>query len=237
MVKQQTCEEAQLAREAGIITILNTNGHGLAKKVRSAEKRGVPFDLRYYSKKTDRKEPLFNIIGISIDGGSPEVHRAMRSPISDLGLAVEAACWVGQQPDTDLKIASVLGRPNASHRYIDELADLIGDLAPSRLRVYEHSERDDGKNGAGTSLSLEPGKFGELVSRLQTRIGGKVPIFPAPLQSVTGCLLIDPEGWVKKPAMPRSQRLGHIDVETIDDILSKDPKFANMVMDYKRWQK
>ena len=115
-------EYAGILASAGKRTVLNTNGSLLARRVGQGLRLGA-----------------FDVVGLSIDGSTPDVHRAMRGPKADLAEALNAARFVAREPGTRLKIGTVVSGVNSGD--LPYLAKLVGDLQPDVWRLYQYSAR------------------------------------------------------------------------------------------------
>jgi MoaA/NifB/PqqE/SkfB family radical SAM enzyme len=114
---------AMLARR-GKSTVLNTNGQLLRKRLDQG------FRLAD-----------FTMVGVSIEGSTPAVHRAMRGQHADLDEVIEAARLVNKEPGVSLKLATVVSHINRHD--LPSLAETVRDLAPDIWRLYQYSSRGD----------------------------------------------------------------------------------------------
>ena len=90
--------------------MLNTNGAFLARRLDQG------FNLRH-----------FDVVGLSIDGSTPGMHRAMRGPKASLDDVLDAARRVAGEPGIRLKIGTVLSGVNRDD--VAGLARLVRTLA------------------------------------------------------------------------------------------------------------
>ena len=111
---------ARLA-DSGKRTVLNTNGSLLRKRLDQG------LDL------------AFAAVGLSIDGSTEAVHRAMRGTKADLGEVLRAAQIVTDLPGVSLKIGTVVSAVNRDD--LASLAALVGRLKPDIWRLYQYSAR------------------------------------------------------------------------------------------------
>ena len=81
----------------------------------------------------------FAMAGISIDGSTPAMHRAMRGRNADLDEVIEAARLVTKEPGVSLKLATVVSGVNRDD--LPALATTVRDLAPDIWRLYQYSSR------------------------------------------------------------------------------------------------
>ena len=83
----------------------------------------------------------FAMVGISIEGSTPGIHRAMRGEKADLDEVIEAARLVTKEPDVALKLATVVSGVNRDD--LPALAGTVRDLAPDIWRLYQYSSRGE----------------------------------------------------------------------------------------------
>jgi MoaA/NifB/PqqE/SkfB family radical SAM enzyme len=81
----------------------------------------------------------FDVIGISLDGYTAEIHHAMRGAEANFRSTSEAAWWVASQKTVKLKLATVVSSVNVDD--LPRLATLVRDLQPSVWRLYQYSPR------------------------------------------------------------------------------------------------
>ena len=132
--------------QRGKSTVLNTNGQLLRRRLDQG--------FRLAS---------FAMVGISIEGSTPEIHRAMRGKKADLDEVIEAARLVTKEPDVALKLATVVSGVNRDN--LPALARTVRDLAPDIWRLYQYSSR--GELNVGQQRHWLPEEdFRRLVKRL-----------------------------------------------------------------------
>jgi MoaA/NifB/PqqE/SkfB family radical SAM enzyme len=201
---------AELA-QCGKSTVLNTNGELLRKR----------FDqgLRLAN---------FTMVGISIEGSTPEVHRAMRGENADLYKVIEAARLVTKEPGVSLKLATVVSRVNRDD--LPSLAKTVCELAPDIWRLYQYSARGEQNYGQQRHW-LPDEEFRQLV---KTVADLAVPTAPSSEAETEGCLIVDPAGNVLQPVGDRYLRLGNCLEESLDRIWAEIPE-RSTIINNKRW--
>ncbi len=206
-------EYAATLRQRGKSTVLNTNGQLLRKRLDQG--------LRIAD---------FAIVGISVEGSTPEVHRAMRGEKADLDEAIEAARLVTKEPEVSLKLATVVSRVNRDD--LPALARTVRDLAPDIWRLYQYSNRGDQNSGQRRHW-LAREEFQRLVEEAAER-AAPVPAAPSSEAETEGCLIVDPAGNVLQPAGDSYLRHGNLLAESLDDIWAGIPARSAIVSN-KRW--
>src|SRR5689334_14297027 len=88
-------EWAGLLRQAAKSSVLNTNGELLRRRL------DLGFELGN-----------FDLVGISLEGSTPEVHRAMRGDKADFDEVIAAARLVAAEPGVGLKLGTVISGVN-----------------------------------------------------------------------------------------------------------------------------
>jgi MoaA/NifB/PqqE/SkfB family radical SAM enzyme len=201
---------AALARR-GKSTVLNTNGELLRKRLDQG--------LRLAD---------FTMVGISIEGSTPEVHRAMRGQKADLYEVIKAARVVTKEPGVRLKLATVVSRVNRDD--LPSLARTVRDLAPDIWRLYQYSSRGE-QNFGQQRHWLPDDEFRQLVKTVTDLAG---PTAPSSKAETEGCLIVDPAGNVLQPAGDRYLRLGNCLEEPLDRIWAENPARSTIIKN-KRW--
>ncbi|HSO94103.1 MAG TPA: radical SAM protein, partial [Candidatus Dormibacteraeota bacterium] len=102
-------EYAGILRQCGKPTVLNTNGELLRRRL----DQGFRLDN-------------FDMVGISVEGSTPDVHRAMRGAKADLDELIEAARLVAKEPGVRLKLGTVVSAVNRAD--LPALARIVRDL-------------------------------------------------------------------------------------------------------------
>jgi MoaA/NifB/PqqE/SkfB family radical SAM enzyme len=206
-------EYAGLLASAGKRTVLNTNGSLLARRVDQG------FGLA-----------LFDVVGLSIDGSTPDVHRAMRGPTADLGEALNAADLVVRQPGTRLKIGTVVSAVNSGD--LRGLAELIRRLQPDVWRLYQYSSRGWQNTGQQRHYLAEE-EFLRLAEQAADLVA-PVPVAFSTESQTAGCLIVDPAGTVLRPGESDYEECGNCLKERLDDIWARSPA-RSLVTSNKRW--
>jgi MoaA/NifB/PqqE/SkfB family radical SAM enzyme len=201
----------QLA-DLGKQTVLNTNGQFLRKRLQ----QGL--------------ELVFSVVGLSIDGSTDVVHRAMRGARADLGSVLDAARLIAGTPGIGLKLATVVSAVNRDD--LPTLASLIGQLKPDVWRLYQYSARGAQNVGQQRHLLTED-EFRRLAAVAADR-AAPVPTRPSDESLTAGCLIVDPEGNVLQPNAHGYATLGNCLTEPIDDIWARMPSSVTII-ENKRW--
>ena len=204
---------AALARR-GKSTVLNTNGELLRKRLDQG------FRLAG-----------FTMVGISIEGSTPEVHRAMRGRNADFHEVIEAARLVTKEPGVRLKLATVVSRVNRDD--LPSLARTVRDLAPDIWRLYQYSRRGEQNYGQQRHW-LADDEFQRLVKIATDLVAPVVKTAPSSEAETEGCLIVDPAGNVLQPAGDRYLRLGNCLTEPLDRIWAEIPA-RSTIINNKRW--
>jgi MoaA/NifB/PqqE/SkfB family radical SAM enzyme len=197
----------------GKATVLNTNGELLRRRL----DQGFRVDV-------------FSMVGLSIEGSTPEVHRAMRGAKADLDEVIAAAQSVAGQADVGLKLATVVSAVNADD--LPYLAKIVGDLRPQVWRLYEYSARGD-QNFGQRRHRLPAGQFALLVAEAAKR-SAPVPAAPSTEDETEGCLIVDPAGNVLQPVGAKYVHRGNCLEESLDDIWARMPQRSTIVGN-KKW--
>jgi MoaA/NifB/PqqE/SkfB family radical SAM enzyme len=211
VVRDIGCYARRLA-ESGKYTLLNTNGLLLRKRLEQG------LDL------------AFAAVGLSIDGSTESVHRAMRGAKADLGEVLRAAQIVTDRSEVSLKLATVVSAVNRDD--LPFLAMLVGRLKPNAWRLYQYSVRGV-QNYGQQRHTLPEGEFRELAEDAAER-AAPVPTAPSSESLTAGCLIVDPEGNVLQPASAGYITHGNCLDEPIDDIWARIPS-PGSIIENKRW--
>jgi len=172
----------------------------------------------------------FTMVGISIEGSTPEVHRAMRGEKADLDEVIEAARLVAKEPDVSLKLATVISGVNRDN--LPALARTVRDLGPDIWRLYQYSSRGD-QNFGQQRHQMTGEEFRRLVKRA-TDLAAPVPTAPSAEAETEGCLIVDPSGNVLQPAGSTYLRRGNCLEEPLDRIWAEIPA-RSAIINNKRW--
>jgi radical S-adenosyl methionine domain-containing protein 2 len=203
---------AELAQH-GKSTVLNTNGELLRRRLDQG------FLLT-----------SFDMVGISIEGSTPAVHRAMRGQKADLDEVIEAARLVTKEAGLSLKLATVVSRVNRDD--LPSLARTVRDLDPDIWRLYQYSRRGDQNSGQQRHW-LADDEFRRLVKTV-TDLAAPVPTAPSTEVETEGCLIVDQAGDVLQPAGDTYLRRGNCLEEPLDSIWAGIPE-RSAVINNKRW--
>lgn len=206
-------EYAGLLASAGKRTVLNTNGALLARRVAQG------FGLAH-----------FDVVGLSVDGSTPDVHRAMRGPRADLDEAISAAELVSRQPGTRLKIGTVVSAVNQHD--LPDLARLIERLQPDVWRLYQYSSRG-WQNIGQQRHHLPEGAFLRLAEQAGDLVA-PIPVAFSTESQTAGCLIVDPAGTVLRPGESDYEECGNCVKERLDDIWARSPA-RSLISSNKRW--
>jgi MoaA/NifB/PqqE/SkfB family radical SAM enzyme len=174
----------------------------------------------------------FDVVGLSIEGPTDDVHRAMRGPKADLTEVLAAADFVSKRTQTRLKVATVVSAVNAAH--LEELAELVRErIKPDVWRLYQYSSRGPANKGQARH-TIGPEEFTRLAENAAKR-ANPVPVLPSSEDTNVGCLIVDASGDVLQPNGDGYQRLGNCLEQPIDEIWQSVSDFAGMVAENKRW--
>jgi MoaA/NifB/PqqE/SkfB family radical SAM enzyme len=206
-------EYAAALRRCGKSTVLNTNGELLRRRV------GQGLQLAEFA-----------MVGISVEGSTPEAHRAMRGEKADFDEVIEAARLVSKEPDVGLKLATVVSGVNRND--LPSLAKTVRDLAPDVWRLYQYSSRGD-QNVGQQRHSLAGEEFRRLVKEV-TDLAAPVPTAPSAEAETEGCLIVDPDGNVLQPVGDRYVRRGNCLENSLNDIWAGIPA-QSTIINNKRW--
>jgi MoaA/NifB/PqqE/SkfB family radical SAM enzyme len=206
-------EYAAALRGCGKSTVLNTNGELLRRRLGQG--------LRLAD---------FALVGISLEGSTPGVHRAMRGDKADFDEVMAAIRLVGGEPGVSLKLATVVSGVNRDD--LPVLARAVRDLAPDVWRLYQYSSRGE-QNTGQQRHSLGADEFRRLVEEVAD-LAAPVPTAPAAEAETEGCLIVDPAGNVLQPAGSRYVRLGNCLEESLDRIWAEIPT-RSTIINNKRW--
>ena len=173
---------------------------------------------------------VFTMVGISIEGSTPEIHRAMRGEKADLDEVIEAARLVTKEPDVSLKLATVVSGVNREN--LPALAAIVRDLAPDIWRLYQYSSRGEVNIGQQRHW-LPEDEFQRLV-KTAMELAAPVPTAPSTEAETEGCLIVDPAGNVLQPVGATYIRRGNCLAEPLDEIWAKIPT-RSAIINNKRW--
>ena len=210
---------ARLAQQ-GKSTVLNTNGLLLRQRLGD----GRPdWKLRLAD---------FTMVGISIDGSTPEIHETMRGPAADLKEVFAAATLVAGEPGVGLKIGTVVSSVNKED--LPALARRVQDLGPDIWRLYQYSSRSDQNHNHGQERHrLADDDFRRLAQQAADLVA-PVPTAPSTEAQTEGCLIVDPSGNVLHPTGTGYDEHGNCLKKPLDGIWAELPA-RSTIKENKRW--
>ncbi len=197
----------------GKSTVLNTNGQLLRRRLDQG--------LRLAD---------FTVVGISVDGPTPETHRAMRGKKADLDEVLKAARLVSRTSGVSLKLATVVSAVNRAE--LPALAQIVHNLRPDIWRLYQYSSRGDQNYGQQRHW-LADDEF-EFLAKEATNLASPVPTAPSTEAETEGCLIVDPSGDVLRPTRAGYLRLGNCLEESLDEVWAKVP-VQSTIINNKIW--
>lgn len=206
-------EWAGRLRQVGKSSVLNTNGELLRRRL------DLGFELGN-----------FDLVGISIEGSTPEVHRAMRGDKADFDEVIAAARLVAAEPGVSLKLGTVISGVNREN--LPALARTVRDISPDVWRVYQYSSRGDQNKGQQRHW-LPDGEFQRLAAEAAA-LAAPVPTAPSTEAETEGCLIVDPDGNVLQPGGDSYFRLGNCLTQPLDNIWAEMAERATIIRN-KRW--
>jgi MoaA/NifB/PqqE/SkfB family radical SAM enzyme len=204
---------AATLRRRGKSIVLNTNGQLLRRRLDQG--------LRLAD---------FTIVGISIDGPTAGIHRAMRGNNADLDEALKAARLVKYAAGVKLKLATVVSAVNRDE--LPAMARIVHRLHPDIWRLYQYSSRGD--QNFGQQRHLLSGYEFQLLAKEAANLAAPVPTAPSTEAETEGCLIVDPSGNVLLPAGSKYLRLGNCLDEPLDRIWAKIP-LQSTIINNKLW--
>ena len=204
---------ATVLAQRGKSTVLNTNGHLLRTR----------FDQGF-------RLADFTLVGISIEGSTPAVHRDMRGKNADLDKVIEAARLVKKEPGVSLKLATVVSGVNRDD--LPALARTVRELGPDVWRLYQYSSRGD-QNVGQQRHWLPEEEFQRLVTTAM-ELAAPVPAAPSTEAETEGCLIVDPDGNVLQPTGDAYVRHGNCLEKPLDEIWADIPA-PSTIINNKRW--
>ncbi|MGD0553669.1 MAG: radical SAM protein [Streptosporangiaceae bacterium] len=193
--------------------VLNTNGLLLRRQF---TRRDFPFD----------------VVGLSIEGSTEDVHRAMRGAKANLPEVLAAAAFVSALPGVSLKVATVVSAVNKAD--LENLATMVRErIKPDVWRLYQYSSRGPVNKGqARHRLNAE--EFA-LLAESTAKAAHPVKVVPSSEDANVGCLIVDMRGDVLQPVADGYRILGNCLRQPIDEIFQSSSDFVSMVVQNKRW--
>lgn len=206
-------EWAGILRQHGKSAVLNTNGELLRRRLRQGFELGN-----------------FDLVGISVEGSTPEVHRAMRGEKADFDEVIAAARLVAAESGVGLKLGTVISGVNREN--LPTLARTVRDITPDVWRLYQYSSRGDQNKGQRRHW-LPDGEFQRLAEEAAI-LAAPVPTAPSTEAETEGCLIVDPAGNVLQPGGDSYFRLGNCLTQPLDAIWAEMATRATIIRN-KRW--
>ena len=200
---------------------------------RCSRKANRPQYERFTAQEASQPGPgarLRSVIGISLDGSTEAMHRAMRGARADFWEAVRAAELVARQPGTRLKLATVVSAVNRDD--LPRIATLVQRYGPDVWRLYQYSARG-AQNIGQQRHQLPDSEFRELAAAA-AHWAAPVSAAASTEALTAGCLIVTPEGIVLEPVKDRYLRHGSCLDEPLDEILGEVPGRAAIATN-KRW--
>jgi MoaA/NifB/PqqE/SkfB family radical SAM enzyme len=218
-------EYAARLNRSGKSAVLNTNGQLLTSRIDNT-RPGWKFQLADFA-----------MVGLSMDGSTQEVHRAMRGEGADLDEVRKAAELVSAQSGVKLKIATVVSSVNRED--LPKLAKAVRVLAPDIWRLYQYSSRGaeetGGINRGQKRHPLSDDEFRQLAEEAEV-LADPVPTAPYSEAETEGCLIVDPAGNVLQPTRVAYNRHGNCLKESLDDIWAEiKPSAQFTIIENKHW--
>jgi MoaA/NifB/PqqE/SkfB family radical SAM enzyme len=213
MLIRKIDQYAATLAQGGKAAVLNTNGHFLRRRLDQGFRLAA-----------------FAMVGVSIEGSTSAIHRAMRGKDADLDEVLEAARLVTKEPGVSLKLATVVSGVNRDD--VPALASTVRDLAPDIWRLYQYSGR--GPQNFGQQRHWLPDDEFQRLVEAAADLAAPVPTAPASAAETEGCLIVDPEGNVLRPAGDDYVRHGNCLEESLDDIWARIPA-RSAIISNKRW--
>ena len=172
----------------------------------------------------------FAMVGISIEGSTPAIHRAMRGENADLDTVIEAARLVAKEPGVGLKLATVVSGVNRDD--LPALAGIVRELGPDVWRLYQYSSR--GAQNIGQQRHWLPEEEFRRLATTVMELAAPVPTAPSTEAETEGCLIVDPDGNVLQPAGATYIRRGNCRQKPLDEIWAEIPA-RSTIINNKRW--
>lgn len=195
-------EYAASLRQLGKSTVLNTNGELLLRRVAQGLKLAA-----------------FTMVGISIEGSTQAIHRAMRGAKADLDEVIEAARLVTMVAGVSLKLGTVVSAVNRDD--LPALARIVRGLSPDVWRLYQYSSRGDQNTGQDRHR-VGDDEFRRLAQEAAELVA-PVPTAPSTEADTEGCLIIDPSGNVLQPGGVSYVQRGNCLEKPLDHLWAEMP--------------
>ncbi len=206
-------QHAAILAQRGKSTVLNTNGQLLRTRLDQG------FSLAGFA-----------MVGISLEGSTPVIHRAMRGKNADFDEVIEAARLVTKEPAVSLKLATVVSGVNRDD--LPALAETVRELAPDIWRLYQYSSR--GAQNFGQQRHWLPEDEFQALVNMARELATPVPTAPSTEAETEGCLIVDPDGNVLQPSATEYIRRGNCLDKPLDEIWAESPA-QSTIINNKRW--
>ena len=220
LLVDEISEYAATLKQHGKAAVLNTNGQLLSKRL-NPHRPGPKIRLADFA-----------MVGISVDGSTPDVHHTMRRGRgkADLNQVLAAARLVASESDVRLKIATVVSSVNKED--LPALAGTVRGLAPDIWRLYQYSSRGSYNRGQQRHR-LADDEFQRL-ARQAADLVAPVPTAPSTEAETEGCLIVDMSGNVLQPTAAGYAQLGNCLEEPLNRIWAELPA-RSTIINNKRW--
>jgi MoaA/NifB/PqqE/SkfB family radical SAM enzyme len=174
----------------------------------------------------------FDVVGLSIEGPTEKVHRAMRGEKADLTEVLAAAAFVSGLPGVSLKVATVVSAVNKAD--LEDLAEMVREkIKPDVWRLYQYSSRGPINHGQDRH-QMDAEEFGILADKA-AKVANPIEVIPSSEDANVGCLIVDARGDVLQPVSHGYQTLGNCLTQPVDKIWESASGFMTTVAQNKRW--
>jgi MoaA/NifB/PqqE/SkfB family radical SAM enzyme len=198
---------------SGKRTILNTNGSLLRRRVG----QGMPM--------------AFDVVGLSLDGSTEDMHRQMRGRRADFKAVLDAAEVIADYPRIRLKLATVVSRVNQDD--ILALAKLVRKIKPDIWRLYQYTET--GSYNRGQARHRIPTSEFERIAEVAGLTVAPVKFYASTAQQQgPGCLIISMDGTVFQATSKLDIAYGNCLETRLDHIWHKVSN-SRVITQNKRW--
>lgn len=203
-------------RRAGKLTVLNTNGQLLSRRIHE----GMPLE--------------FDIVGLSLDGSTEAMHRKMRGDNADFEAVLDAAEIVASRLDVTLKIATVVSSANCDD--IVPMAELVKLLRADLWRLYQYAPIGPYNHGQFRHTIAESDFL--KIARAAESAAAPIPVFSSTADTQgPGCLIISMDGTVFHAGADHDVIHGNCIDSPLDEIWMKieDSQSGQVVVRNKGW--
>ena len=198
---------------SGKSIVLNTNGELLTERRADQLKLGENVQC----------------VAISIDGGTPAIHRLMRGENAKLDRTI-AAAHLAQRRRAMVKLATVISAVNVDH--MQGLVELVAELQPDVWRLLQYSHRE--QSGVAARHDISDSRFQEAVALARESLPATIAVAPATEAELCGCFTVNGKGQVLVPQIGGYDVLGSCLDEPIDALWRRSPN-SGTVKRNKRW--